>query len=307
MASYKTYDVVGAKEDVSDIISRISPEETPFTRLIGKEKVHNTLFQWQEDALAAPNGNNALVEGADFVDTTLTPTLMRQNYTQIMSKVVNVSETNDVVTKYGRGKELAYQLEKKGAEAKIDLEYAMLNNQAAVAGGSATARKFASVQQQIDADNRIATGSATTAPTAKIIKDTMQAQRVNGARCTNLMIPVAESDVPGTWLTANAGQYVRQVPNSGEASHGVVDYVDYFVTPTGRLDIELNLWMQNTDYLIFSPKHFALCTLRPWTTETLAKTADSNRVALVGEFSLKHKNYKASAVIRKVTGTNGKF
>ncbi len=52
------YDIVGAKEDVSDIISLISPTETPFTSSIGKESVHNTLFSWQEDALATPNLNN---------------------------------------------------------------------------------------------------------------------------------------------------------------------------------------------------------------------------------------------------------
>jgi hypothetical protein len=43
--TYTSYDVVGKKEDVSDIITNISPTTTPFQTLIGKESVNNVLFQ----------------------------------------------------------------------------------------------------------------------------------------------------------------------------------------------------------------------------------------------------------------------
>ena len=51
--NFHTYDQVGIKEDISDVISNITPTNTPFQTLIKTEKVHNTLFQWQEDSLAA--------------------------------------------------------------------------------------------------------------------------------------------------------------------------------------------------------------------------------------------------------------
>jgi hypothetical protein len=38
-------------------------------------------------------------------------------------------------------------------------------------------------------------------------------------------------------------------------------------------------------------------TLRPWTRQTLAKTGDAEKQMIVGEFSLKHKNYAASAMV----------
>ena len=44
MAAFTAYDVVGKKEDISDIITNISPTDTPFISSIGSEKVHNTLF-----------------------------------------------------------------------------------------------------------------------------------------------------------------------------------------------------------------------------------------------------------------------
>ena len=40
---------IGIKEDISDLISNISPMETPFISSIGKSNVSNTLFQWQTE------------------------------------------------------------------------------------------------------------------------------------------------------------------------------------------------------------------------------------------------------------------
>lgn len=43
--TYTVYEVIGKKEDVSDIITNISPTTTPFQSMIGKENVSNVLFQ----------------------------------------------------------------------------------------------------------------------------------------------------------------------------------------------------------------------------------------------------------------------
>ena len=61
MATYQTYQQIGIKEDISDIISNISPTLTPFQSSIGKESVSNTLYQWQEDSLSSV-AENAMVE-----------------------------------------------------------------------------------------------------------------------------------------------------------------------------------------------------------------------------------------------------
>lgn len=46
-----------------------------------------------------------------------------------------------------------------------------------------------------------------------------------------------------------------------------------------------------------------LTTLRPWTREPLAKVGDANRQMMVGEFSLKNKNYLSSPLISNLTTT----
>ncbi|MCS5737468.1 DUF5309 domain-containing protein, partial [Herbiconiux daphne] len=71
---------------------------------------------------------------------TLKSTTVEKNVTQILRKVVAVSDTADALSSYGRGSELAYQMEKAGAEIKRDLEWAFLNNGAASEGlGALTA------------------------------------------------------------------------------------------------------------------------------------------------------------------------
>jgi len=63
MAVYQTYQTVGIREDLADIIYSISPTETPFMSGVAKTKATNTSHQWQTDALAAVAANHA-VEGA---------------------------------------------------------------------------------------------------------------------------------------------------------------------------------------------------------------------------------------------------
>jgi len=120
MATYTTYQQVGQAEDVSDLISNITPSDTPFYSSIKSEKVAARIYEWQTDSLAA-GADNANVEGADASDISLTPTTMLSNTVQIFQKTFKISRTSDVVKTYGRAKETAYQLGKKLKEIKSTL------------------------------------------------------------------------------------------------------------------------------------------------------------------------------------------
>ena len=47
MAVYQTYQTVGIREDLADIIYSISPTETPFMSGVAKEKQHK-LHDWRD-------------------------------------------------------------------------------------------------------------------------------------------------------------------------------------------------------------------------------------------------------------------
>ncbi len=63
--TFTRYSAIGIREDLSNVIYNISPEETPFISNIGRENVKNTYFEWQTDSLAAASASNAALEGDD--------------------------------------------------------------------------------------------------------------------------------------------------------------------------------------------------------------------------------------------------
>ena len=61
----QTYNRVGIREDLADVIYNISPTECPFMSNAGKGSASQTNHEWQTDGLAAA-GANAQIEGDDF-------------------------------------------------------------------------------------------------------------------------------------------------------------------------------------------------------------------------------------------------
>jgi hypothetical protein len=296
MAQWKSFDTVGKKEDVSDVISNLTPTKTPFVSSIGTEKVHNTLFQWQEDELRAVQAN-AQVEGFTAVEATLAPTLMRDNVTQILEKTIKISGTVDAVDHYGRAKESAYQMSKAMAEVKRDLEHALVGTkQTKVVGNSATARQMAGVQAQIHASMITTTGGANTAITEASLLTSLQKLYEAGAEASALMVTPTDSLVVSDFAKA-AGRF-REIDN-GSKDRTIVNAIDLYVSPLGEVKVQINRFIAAGDSLVYDPANWKRAILRDWFRETLAKDGDSTKMMVVGEFSLKHKNYKASALIRR--------
>lgn len=301
---FRTYNQVGIKEDISDVITNISPTATPFQSLIGQESVNNTVYQWQEDELAAVAAN-AQVEGADGTDATMAATVMRSNYTQIMAKTIRVSATSDAVSTYGRAKETAYQLSKKSAELKREFEFALVGSaRNAAAGSSSVARQFGNVWGNDAGGNALINSSVITnnstpaALTEAMILATNQRLYEAGGDASYLMIKPADSLIVAGFAAA-AGR-----TRDFEAGTKLVNVVDIYVSPFGTQKVVLNRFMKADSALLFDPANWKKAVLRPFSRTLLAKTGDSDRHFIVGEFGLKHVNYKATGAITGLTGTN---
>jgi hypothetical protein len=296
VALFTNYDQVGKKESVADKITNLSPTKTPFTSTIGTEKITNTLHQWQEDSLRAV-GVNAQVEGFDAVDGTLAATVMRNNVTQIFSETIKVSGTADAVDTYGRAKETAYQLSKASAQVKRDLENAFVGiNQAAVNTNAATARKTASVFAQIDSSMLVKTGATNTPLSEANLLTSLQKAWTEGAEPTTAMVTADDSLVVADFAKASGRN--REI-NNGTADRKIVNVVDLYVSPFGEVGVQLNRFLMPGKTLVYEADMWKRLILRDWFRETLAKTGDNTKMMIVGEFGLKHKNYKASAYISR--------
>jgi hypothetical protein len=303
MASVTTFDIVGAKEDVSDVISNISPTKTPFTSMTGSEKCSAVTFEWQEDSLRSV-AENAQVQGFTATPTARTPTVMRDNRTQIMQDTFEVAGTTDAISTYGRGTETALQASKAMAAIKRDLEHAFVGTgQTKVApANNLTASKMAGVQAQIDSTMYTYTGGAGTAMTETNLLDALEDCYAQGAEPSVIMVTPKRARAVAAFAAASGRN--RDIQN-GTKDRAIINVVDLYVSPYGEQKVVLNRFLKaetdgtGADTLVFDPANWNKVTLRPWSRETLAKTGDRTSHMLLGEFSLKHKNFKASAIIRE--------
>jgi len=308
----KSYDQVGRKEDVSDIITNISPTKTPFQTMIGSEGIHNIVHSWQEDSLIAA-GANAAVEGADAPSAVMNPTVLRTGTTQIFTKTAKVSGTTEAIKTYGRDRELAYQLKLRSEELKRDFEYALVGvSQASVTGDDSTARKFASYDHQIaNAGVYLVNGSGgqlndtlTSQTAASIREDAVMAVAQElytaGAEPSVLMIKPADALIVPQWQRSSATGYARTTyVENGQKS--LVNVVDTYVSPFGELKVVMNRFQLTSIAMVFDPSMWKKLALRNWFRYTLSKTGDSTNVQIVGEFGLKHRNQSASGAITNLT------
>lgn len=290
MTVYTTYDQVGIKEDVSDVITNIDPTDTPMFTMMKTQKVHNRVFEWQEDSLAAA-ANNAQIEGANASYATLTPTTMRENRTQILTKAFQVSGTADAVATYGRAKETAYQLAKALAEIKLDFERALIGvDNAKVTGSTSAAREMASVSQMISTTVDAGTNATDPLTEAKLL-ELGQDCFTNGSKPSVLMIKPADSQIVANFAYASG--------RNRELAQGrrLVNVVDLYVSPYGEYKVIMNRHQLTTHAFLIDPAMFKTCVLRPFTRKLLPPQGDADNHFIVGEYSVMHKSFADSGMI----------
>ena len=290
----KTYDLVGKREDVEDIIYDISPTETPFLSSIGSSKAKATVHQWQQDELAAVAAN-AVVEGAAAGTASQEDTTIKTANTQIFKKVVEVSGTSQAIGLYGRADELARLVAKKGKELKRDIEHAMVGaGQAGTAGNGSTARQLTSAQNQIAAGVTNTSGS-NRAFTETILLDVMQKVFTAGGNPNQLQVTPSHSLIVAGFA-ASSGR-TRDFGTQKK----VVNAVDLYVSPFGEVAVVPNRFLQANSALVLDTEYWSRAVLRPMQTVVLAKDGDSDKRMMLTELTLVCENDKASGLANFLT------
>jgi hypothetical protein len=320
--TFDTFNAKGIRESLSNVIYNISPEETPFMSNVGRENVKNTYFEWQTDSLAAASTTNAQVEGDDITTFDSTAATVRLgNYTQISNKTLLISGTLESVDKAGRRSELAYQLAKRSAEIKRDMESIILTNQAAAAGsaGVSTAlRKTGSLLAFLKTNTDKGTGGAdpvyTSSPTATrtdataanlrtfteaILKSVIQKVWASGGTPKVLMVgPVNKARVSGF---TGIAEIRREVTGNRQAT--IIGAADVYVSDFGSVNVVPNRFQRERDAFVLDPEYAAVSFLRPFSTVELAKTGDAEKRMLVVEWGLKVNTEAAHGLAADLTTT----
>ena len=312
--TFTRYSAIGIREDLSNVIYNISPEETPFISNIGRESVKNTYYEWQTDSLAAASAANAALEGDDVSSfAAVSPTARVGNYTQISTKNVVISGTLESVDKAGRRSELTYQLAKLGSELKRDMEAALLANQAAAAGSTTVARRTAGLPAWLTSNTSFGVGGANptvgSTPTAArtdgtqrafteaLLKTVIQSVWTQGGTPKMLMVGPFNK-VASSAFTGIATRF-RDVPAGQQAQ--IIGAADVYVSDFGTINIVPNRFQRDRDAFVVDPDYASLAVLRPIQQMELAKTGDAEKRLMLVEYGLKVNSQAAHGIIADLT------
>jgi hypothetical protein len=130
MAKAASYSTSGNREDISDIITTLEPESTPFISMAKKATASGTFFEVQVDDLSAPEFGG-VNEGEDVTsfDNKSANRARIGNYIQKFRRTYAVSDIQEIVDTAGVASEFANAESKAVREIKRDMESAMCSAQ----------------------------------------------------------------------------------------------------------------------------------------------------------------------------------
>ena len=302
---FETYaaNQTGLAEDVQDEIYIISPIDNPIASMSRSIRATAKTHEWLTDSLSTPK-QNAQPEGAEAGADTSTVKLTRDNYTQIMSEVAEITGTLEDVDKYGRDSEMAYQLELRYGDLANDEEVAIAGRfntafQAKAIGtiGAPTggARLMASLGNQINAVDggtngtvEDATGLTTYAAVEEKLLNVHEKVYVAGGNPTYLVVPPQISRVI-SYFALSSGR-TRDIRNERR----LVNVIDLYVSNFGELDVVLDRNMvdvttatgataQTNDMFVLDFNYLATPVLRSTRDWPIAKTGDTDKRQILRE------------------------
>jgi hypothetical protein len=310
--TFATFEAIGNREDLSDVIYRIDPTDTPFVNGTEREKASAVNHEWQTQALAAADNTNAQLEGDDANTNTVTATVRLGDVCQISTKVARVTGSQRAVDHAGRDDELAYQEMLKGLELKRDTETILCGtNQAKATGNDTTARKTAGVISWIKTNT--SKGSGGTDPSAADgtgtrgdgtqrafteanLKTVLQNIWTSGGKPDVIMVGAFNKQVFSTF-TGRATQIEPTAPKK------IIASVDAYESDFGVLKVSPNRFQRSRGCLALWMEMWAIAYLngRRMISVPLAKTGDSDRRMMLSEYTLVARNEKGSGGVFDLT------
>jgi hypothetical protein len=291
--------------------------------MAGRVSASAVLHEWQTDALIAAAANKQ-IEGDDASLGTSTASSRLGNYCQIASKYALVSDTQQAVKTAGRGNEMSYQVSKRLAELKRDMEFALTQNQGSSAGSATVARSTASVESWLTRPAGASMVGNSTAISAGSTAHTTPGWTSGGS----LLAPT-DSTVTGTVTAANlktvikdcwvaggnpgivmCGAILKQsisafagiatlYREAGSTAKGtaIVGAADIYISDFGEHRIVPNRFMRATTVLVLDMDYWKVGYLRKVSQKEIARTGAAVKRFIDVEFCLVASNPQSSGKI----------
>lgn len=313
MATYTSASAIGEREDLSDVIYRIDPDETPLVSNAQKETTKGIFHEWQVQELAAAVDTNYVNEGADYSYVNPTATTRMGSYHQISVQAASVSNTLDVVDKAGRDKETAMVKVLKGIEQRRDINKALYKNEARSGSDPRKAAKLITWITNGDKPSDMAfatgdgsdaadlTGTAAALTLAKIDAAMLAAYSDGGSPNMLLMSPTNKQNFSGL---SGGSVVTNQLHMTAPKEAAIIGSVSLYLSDFGELSVTVDRQCPNSEMYLIDTDYVCIGSLpgRMFSVSDVASTGDATKFAIVSEWTLIVKAPKAHAA---VIGLNG--
>ncbi|MGV2071664.1 DUF5309 domain-containing protein [Agrobacterium vitis] len=320
--TFTTGQAVGNREELSDVVSRITPEDTPIYSLIEKGKCVSIHPEWETDDLAPP-GDNAREEGEEYQFGAIQPPARMGDYTQILRKDWIISATQEAVSEAGNVQKRKYQKLKKGVEIRKDAEFAIISPNASVAGST---RRLGGLPTWVQSNVSRGAGGAnggfsqvsglTVAPTngtqraftKPILDNVMQQGYQSGANFKHVSVSPYVKSVFVTFMSDTNVASFRYAVSKGGERNTIIATADYYEGPFGTVmilpnrvqaasaNLARNAFFLDPDFLSF------LWLRKIQEDKEVAKTGDADKGVIIGEGTLKVSNEKGLGIAADIYG-----
>ena len=308
--STDTYDTIGIREELGDIIYDVSPTTTPFVSNCARESVDNTFYEWQTDSLAAVNTNVA-IEGEDATFGVASPTTRVGNRTEIIEDTAIMSGTVEAIDQAGVESKMAYEVIKIGKQNKRNMEHHVVGiSQISVAGSNAVGRKTASYASWISDNANYASGSSIPTGDGSDVSDEAGTPRAFTEALLGAVIDSAwtnggEPDIImcGSFQKRKLSAFTGNstVTNLESSAKHIINAVSMYESDYGTMSIVPNRFCAADQVLVYQKDMWCLAVLREMHSFDIAKVGDSERKQVLVEYGLKSKNQEASGIVAELT------
>lgn len=315
-----TTQAIGNREELDNLVSLITPSDTPLYSMAGKTSAASKHPEWEYEDLDTP-GENAQPEGNEYNFDEVTPPTRVGNYTQIFRKSYSFSKSQQAVDNAGPVEKAAHEKMKKGKALRKDIEFSIVDNRASVDG---VTRYSGSLPTWLETNTSRGAGGAdggfsggfTTAVTAgtkraftkALTDDILQSIYEQGGNVTTVVTSSYNKRVFATFMSDSNVASFRYA--AGKGTNTIVGTADIYESPYGAVKIMPDRVMSegiadsnnSSNVFFMDPGMVKWAALRKIQEAEVAKTGDAEKGIIIGEGCLKVLNEKGIGVIADTFG-----
>jgi hypothetical protein len=270
---------VGTSGEIAQISSIPGPNSLALTRNFGSRGLGSLSAGGELFVIST-----AELEGSETSGDVNRPRTRRRNWTQIFKKPVTITGTDRAVLhRPDLGDEFDHQTTLRTIELMRDLEKAVFRSVASGSSiGSATSyRTFDGLRQWLTSINSTISTNSFTADPLTYTNDLLQQAWTAGARDIDVIVAGA------AWKRALSATNAARV-QLAQADTNIIQLKEFIQTDFGSARLVLSPWLPDNVIMGVSTRRVRVVPLRgrSFQRETLAKTGDSFKGHVIGEYTI---------------------